>query len=153
MASKGTDPGSPFGVFWSVFALTALPFGLTMGAIYGDLPLGMVAGFAFGVATGFAMIPFLRVDREAFSFRDRAFSDRAQFEKRLKLELSELGYTPTRVDDDMIQFKASNAGVLEIGPLKAMSGESLTRVSVHLDDAGATFVGPRWLLRKVLARL
>lgn len=148
MPTRSTDPGSPFGIFATVFALTALPFGVLMGTINGDLSSGLVSGFFFGLLMGLAMIPFLRVERRVLPV-----TDRTAFEKRLKIEMSELGYTPTRVDDDYLQFRAPNTGMWEYGPLKNMSGESLSRISVHLDQAAATFVGPRWMVRKVITRV
>ncbi len=148
MSTRWTDPGSPWGVFWTVFALTALPFGVLMGSINKNLPAGIVSGFFFGPLFGAAMIPFLRVERHTLPV-----ADRSAFEKRLKIEMSELGYTPTRLDDDYFQFRAPTTGVWEFGPLKNMSGESLSRVSVHLDKTTATVVGPRWMVRKVIARV
>jgi hypothetical protein len=148
VSTRSTDPGSPFGVFFTCFALTALPFGLIWGTINKNLPAGIVSGFFFGLLFGAAMIPFLRVERHTLPV-----TDRSAFESRLKIEMSELGYTPTRVDEDYLQFRAPTAGVWEFGPLKNMSGESLSRVSVHLDKAAATVVGPRWMVRKVIARV
>jgi hypothetical protein len=148
VSTRSTDPRSPWGVFSTVFALTALPFGVMMGAIYKDLSAGIVSGFLFGLLFGAVMIPFLRVERHTLPV-----TDRSAFEKRLKIEMSELGYTPTRVDEDYLQFRAPTAGVWEFGPLKNMSTESLSRVSVHLDKAVATIVGPRWMVRKVIARI
>lgn len=148
MTSRTSDPGSPFGVFVTVFALSALPFGVLIGTINGDVSSGMISGFVFGILMGIAMIPFLRVERSVVPV-----ADRPSFEKRMKIEMSELGYTPTAVDDDYLQFRAPNTGVWEFGPLKNMSGESLSRVSVHLDRTTAIFVGPRWMVRKITARL
>jgi hypothetical protein len=132
----------------AVFALTALPFGVVMGMLSGDVSGGLVSGFFFGLLMGAAMIPFLRVER-----REIGLVDRPAFERKLKLEMSELSYLPTRIDDDMLQFRAPNTGVWEFGPLKNMSGESLSRISVHLGEHSATVVGPRWMVRKVTARL
>lgn len=148
MSSRTTDPGSPFGVAATVFGLTALPFGLVMGAIYGDITAGMVAGLLFGTLFGVAMIPFLRVERRTLSI-----SDRPTFERRLKIEMSELGYSPTKVDEDILQFRPPSSPVLAIGPLKGAVGEGLSRVTVHFDERTATVVGPRQAVRKVVARV
>jgi hypothetical protein len=113
MSNKSTDPGSPFGVFTAVFALTALPFGVLMGTVYGDLPYGLVQGFFFGLLMGLAMIPFLRVSRQV-----KHYSNRGAFEKNLKIEMSELSYTPTSIESDYLQFRAPNTGIWEFGPLK-----------------------------------
>jgi hypothetical protein len=135
-------------VFTSVFALTALPFGVTWGMIYGDAPKGMVAGFFFGLLMGLAMIPFLRLHRQVLRTPDRT-----AFEKKLKIEMSALGYAPTVIDDDFVQYRAPKMGVWEFGPIKAMSGESMTRVSVHFDGTSTTMLGPRWMVRKIVSRL
>ena len=148
VSSRSTDPGSPFGVAAAVFGLTALPFGTAMAAVYGDLTKGMVAGLLFGLFFGLAMIPFLRVTRSVVPVVDRG-----AFEKRLKIEMSELGYTPTTVEPDYLQFKAPNTAVLEVGPLKGIGSEGLSRVSVHLDEAEALFIGPRWMIRKIVSRI
>jgi hypothetical protein len=81
-----------------------------MGTIYKNLYSGIVTGFFFGLLFGAAMIPFLRVERHTL-----LVTDRAAFENRLKIEMSELGYTPTRVDEDYLQFRAPTAGVWEFG--------------------------------------
>ena len=119
-----------------------------MAAVFGDFTAGMVSGLLFGFLFGIAMIPFLRVGRRVVTV-----DDRAAFEKRLKVEMSELGYSPTTVEPDYLQFRVPNAAVLEIWPLKAAAGEGLSRVSVHLDEKEAIFIGPRWTLGKIVARV
>ncbi|MBO0822447.1 MAG: hypothetical protein J2P27_01150 [Actinobacteria bacterium] len=139
MPGNATDPGSPFGVFSLLFALTALPFGIISGIMYGNLQLGLELGFFFGLLFGLCMIPFLRVDRRVIRY-----TDRGRFVPRLKVEMSELRYAPTVSDSDYLQFRAPNTIV-----------QSLNRITVHFDDdAGtATFIGPRWYVKKILTRL
>lgn len=108
----------------------------------------MAAGGAFGFLMGRAMIPFLRLDRHV-----RHAPDRPAFEKRLKVAMLELGYKPEVVDDDIVQFTASNGGSWTAGPLKSMSGEALTRVTVVFEGNDARLVGPRWTMRKLLTRI
>ena len=94
------------------------------------------------------MIPFMRSRRSTVRF-----ADRARFERTLMLEMSELRYTPTVVNEDLIHFDAPQAGVFEVGPIKNMNAAHLNRIQVHLGPDSATVIGPRWMVGRVLSRL
>lgn len=142
------DPGSAFGVATAIFGLTALPAGILFGALDGDIRSGLVFGLLFGVAFSVCMVPFMRSQRVTLHF-----GDRAEFERRLAVEMSGLMYTPTVVNPDLVHFNAPQNGVLSIGPLRNMSAAHLNRIVVHFDRSSATLIGPQWMLRKVRSRL
>lgn len=84
MASRSwDDPGSAFGVASAIFALTALPAEILFIAIYGDVETGILFGFFFGLAFSISMVPFMRSQRVKLHF-----ADRAEFERRLIVEMS-----------------------------------------------------------------
>lgn len=143
-----TDPGSSFGVFSTVFAITALPAGILFGTLEGDVQSGISFGLLFGVFFAAAIIPFLRTGRSTYTY-----SDREQFEQRITLEMLELSYTPSIVNPSLTQFVAPQTGVFEIGPIKNMTAGHLNRISVHFGTGEATLIGPRYMLKKVIARL
>jgi hypothetical protein len=147
MSSSKTDPGSPFGVFSAVFALTALPAIVLWGLLMRDPGGGIFFGFFFGLLFALAMIPFLKTER-----RTERGEDRAGFECKLKIEMTGLGYTPHVVDPDIVQFKGSTPTVFKYGPLQS-NGEHLSRVTVHFAPGEAVFVGPSWMLKKITGRI
>ena len=141
------DPGSPFGVFSAVFGLTALPAMVLWGLLMKDPRGGIFFGFFFGLLFAAAMIPFLRTERHT-----QLVEDRATFERKLKIEMTELGYTPHVVDNDMVQFKGNSPTILKYGPLQS-NGEHLSRVTVHYAPGEAVFVGPSWMLKRIVDRV
>jgi uncharacterized protein DUF2510 len=108
----------------------------------------LIFGFRFGVIFAVCMIPFMRTKRTALSF-----DNRTNFEQRLMVEMAELMYTPTVINSNLIHYDAPKTGVLEVGPFNSMSAAHLNRIAVHLTATNATFIGPRWMVNKVLAKL
>lgn len=131
-----------------MFALTALPAGILFGAIYGDIESGLLFGFLFGLAFSICMIPFMRSKRVTLHF-----GDRAEFERRLSVEMSGLMYTPTAVNPDLVHYDAPRNGVFSVGPIRNMSAAHLNRIAVHFDTTSATLIGPQWMIRKVQTKL
>lgn len=81
------------------------------------------------------------------------FGERAEFERRLTVEMSGLMYTPTVITTDLVHFDAPQNGVISVGPLKKMSAAHLNRIAVHFNTTSATLIGPQWMLRKVRSKL
>ena len=142
------DPKGFFGTWVTIFALTALPFGVLMTTVGGaEVEEGMTAGFGFGVLFGACMAPLMMGVRIRLPV-----AERHAFIAALNLSMAELAYHPKTQSGDYIIFEAASAGNYKLGPL-ALTPSSFFTIFVQLDGDSATVVGPRQTVKKLERRL
>ena len=142
-----TEPRSAIGTFTTLFALTALPFGIAMGLLTG-LPKdeAAISGFLFGIAFGAAMTPFVK----GLSIQ-RHVTDEVSFCSQLRFVMAQLNYEQTGYVGDLYHFDPTGLSGVSVAGV-SLSPKALNRVIVRVQPSYATILGPRWIVRKLESR-
>ena len=108
------EPKGFLGTWCTIFALTALPFGVLMSTISSARPDGgLVAGFAFGILFGLCMAPLMMGVRAQVPVADRqSFFGPAESEYGEATD-----YHPKTQQPEYVIYEAVSAGAYKFGPV------------------------------------
>ncbi len=141
-------PRGFLGTWATIFAITALPFGLLMILVLGKevMAESIIVGFLFGIFFGLIMAPFMMG-----VLRTLPCEKGDAFVRKLNVAMAEMGFNPKSQTGDLMVFEGVGSA-LKLGPL-SLTPASFFTVSVQLEPTSATLVGPRWIMNRLTKRL
>ncbi|MCK9319907.1 hypothetical protein [Methanoculleus sp.] len=126
-----TKPRSETSIFITLFAITALPFGISMYIILGLNIL--ITGISFGILFALFMTPLLKTDKKIIHLTSK--NTITKIKEKLIIDL---GYTIEYESKNLYIFKPTFHAGLIAG-----------RISITINQKTATITGPKLYVTKI----
>ena len=131
--------------FATVFAITAIPFGMLWSLFTGSpMDESILLGGFFGLGMGAFGASRLQGTTITIPFQDKR-----QFIGRLNVHMAQISYFPETQAEHYLTYLPSASHNLSIGPISLVPTQYF-RIFVQLDANEATLIGPKYHLDRLM---